>query len=159
MKKAFTHYRTLTILAIVVGLVGSACSSNQAACEAGQSLESSINELSGLVGVEDPEQLMRFVDEDIHRPVGELLDLESAIDAAQGDLDVLVEAAPDAAADEVDALEQAMDDLTDAISELINEFRNSSFNTDFNNAEAAQDANQGVATAAQAVYDTLTDCS
>jgi len=142
------RFRMLFPLFAAIALVAAACGDGASAqekyCEAGQSLESSVNALSGAVGVDDVGQVMDLVAER-----GD--DLESAIDAVRGDLDALREAATDAAADEVDAFEQAMDDITDAFSELGGDVA-------LDNAVAAQDAVQRLGMAAQAVYGTLTDC-
>jgi hypothetical protein len=126
-------------------------------CEAGQSLESSINALVGLVGVDDARQALDLVTQSTSVTTMND-DLESAIDAVEDDLDALQETATDAAADEVDVVERAMGDLNDALSKLSSNLFTSSETADLDNAAAAQDAAQGVATAAQAVYGTLTDC-
>ena len=121
-------------------------STQEAYCEAGQTLESSVNSLSGLVvGDGTPGSVMDSVVEGRD-------DLDSALDAVKADLDALREAATDAAADEVDALKQAVDGLDEAFSELVGDLS-------VEKATAAQEAFQGVEAAAGAVTDALTDCS
>ncbi len=103
-------------------------------CAAGESFESSLDELTGL---------------DL---VAEGTDgLTAAVDQVQSDLGDLRDSASEAAADEVDALEQAVDDLTDAISTLGGDLTS-------DNATAVGTAIDNVATAAQSVRDTLSDC-
>ena len=147
--------RVLFIGIAVLGLVAAGCSddddgasSQETYCVAGQSLESSVNTLSGLIGVDEGEaavgQIMDAVVESSD-------DLDAALDAIEADLAALREAANEAAADEVDALDQAMDDLANALSELGSDL-------DLDKALAVQESAQGARTAAQAVYDTLTDC-
>jgi len=113
-------------------------------CEAGQSLESNVDTLSGLIGVEDPGQIMDLVVESSG-------DLESAVDAVEADLEALRDAANEAAADEVDALQEAMVGLNDAVSDLGDDLA-------VDNALATQESAQAAVTAAQAVYDTLSSC-
>jgi hypothetical protein len=147
--------RTMFVGFVVIALVATGCGDDDddgalaqlEYCDAGQSLESSVVALSGLFGVEDLDlgKVMDFVVEGSD-------EFESAIEAVENDLGALKEAATDVAADDVDALDQAMDDVDDALSEL-----GSDLSTE--NATAVQDAVQRVGTAAQAVYDTLTDCS
>ncbi|MGI9643030.1 MAG: hypothetical protein ACR2N9_09625 [Acidimicrobiia bacterium] len=127
--------------AVVLALVAFGCgddddgqSAQEKYCEAGQSLESSVNALTDLDLVAEGTD-----------------SLESAIDTIADEVDALQDAAADAAEDEVDALEDALDELDDAFSDLGDDI-----STD--NVGALQTAIQGVSTAAQGVYGTLTDC-
>lgn len=103
-------------------------------CDAGESLESSLDELADL---------------DL---VAEGTDgLTAAVDQVQSDLGDLRDSASDAAADEVSALEQSVDDLNGAISALGGDLTR-------DNATAVGTAIDNVAAAAQSVLDTLRDC-
>ena len=103
-------------------------------CAAGESLETSLDELADL---------------DL---VAEGTDgVTAAVDEVQSDLDDLRDSASDAAADEVGALEQAVDGLNDAISTLGGDLTS-------DNATAVSTAIENVAAAAQSVLDTLSDC-
>ncbi len=103
-------------------------------CAAGESFESSLDELAGL---------------DL---VAEGTDgLTAAVSQVQSDLGDLRDSASDAAADEVGALEQAVDGLTDAISTLGGDLTS-------DNATAVGTAIDNVSAAAQSVLDTLSDC-
>ena len=103
-------------------------------CAAGESFESSLDELAGL---------------DL---VAEGTDgLNAAVDQVQSNLDDLRDSASDAAADEVGALDQAVDGLTDAISTLGGDLTS-------DNATAVGTAIDNVSAAAQSVLDTLSDC-
>jgi len=103
-------------------------------CEAGQSLESSVAALGNL---------------DL---VAEGTDgLESALGAAEDDVNELRDTASDAAADDVSALQESLDNLESAISDLGGEVTSE-------NVSALSTAVQNVSTSAQAVYGTLSDC-
>ncbi len=103
-------------------------------CAAGESFESSLDELAGL---------------DL---VAEGTDgLNAAVDQVQSNLDDLRDSASDAAADEVGALEQAVDDLNESISTLGGDLTS-------DNASAVGTAIDNVSAAAQSVLDTLSDC-
>ena len=78
--------------------------------------------------------------------------LESALSAVQDDLGQLRDAATDAAADDVEELEDALDDFDSAVDELGGEI-----STD--NVAALTAAMRTVGSAAEGVYATLTDCS
>ena len=119
---------------VVAGCGGDDESAQDRYCAAGESLESSLDELTGL---------------DL---VAEGTDgLTAAVDEVQSDLDDLRDSASEAAADEVSALEQAVDDLSDAISTLGGDLTS-------DNASAVGTAIENVATAARSVRDTLSDC-
>ena len=127
--------------AIVIVLVLAGCgdsdgdtSSQEKYCEAGQSLESSVSGLTDLDLVAEGTN-----------------GLESALGAVQDDLAQLLDAATDAAADEVAALEQSVDDLDSALADLGGEI-----STD--NVSTLSAAVQSVGSAATGVFGTLTDC-
>jgi uncharacterized protein YoxC len=103
-------------------------------CEAGESLRTSVAALA-----------------DLDLIAGGTDGLTAAVDAVEDDVNDLRDNASDAAADEVDALEQSVDDLESAFSDLAGEISTE-------NASALAAAVQNVGAAAQAVYDTLTDC-
>lgn len=103
-------------------------------CQAGASLEESVTALGGV------DLLAEGTD-----------GLESALDAVGDDLSTMRDTASDAASDEVDALEQSVDDLESAISDLGGEITSE-------NVSGLTTAVQSVGTAAQGVYDTLSDC-
>ncbi|KHL17837.1 UNVERIFIED_CONTAM: hypothetical protein LK11_09620 [Mumia flava] len=77
--------------------------------------------------------------------------LESAVDAVGEDVSTLKDTAGDAASDEVDALSDSIDDLKSAIGDAGDQLSSES-------VSAVSDAVSSVATSAQAVEDTLTDC-
>ena len=103
-------------------------------CEAGASLESSVNELLNLDVIAEGTS-----------------GVETAVDAVEEDVDELRDSATDAAADEVDALSNALSDLGDALSAAGGELTS-------DNATAVVDAIGAVQAAATDVYATLTDC-
>ena len=103
-------------------------------CEAGQSLESSAGALL-----------------DLDLVAKGTSGLEDAINAVEEDLDGLRDSASEAAADEVDALEQSVKDLDSALSDVGGDIS-------ADNVGALQTAVQNVATAVQGVNNTLTDC-
>lgn len=109
-------------------------SSQETYCEAGESLESSVAALVNL---------------DL---IAEGTDgLNAALDSVEGDLEELRDAASDAAADEVDALRGSVEELESSISTLGGEIT-------LENVSALGTAVENVATSAQGVYTTLTDC-
>jgi hypothetical protein len=148
--------RVLFVGIAVLGLLAAGCSdadddgasSQESYCEAGQSLESSVNALSGLIGVDEGEEAVGQIMDAV---VESSDDLDAAVDAIEADVSALREAASEAAADDVDALDQAMDDLANVLSDLGSDL-------DLDKALAVQESAQGARAAAQAVYDTLTDC-
>jgi hypothetical protein len=77
-------------------------SSHETYCVAGQSLESSVNTLSGLIGVDEGEEAVGQI---MDAAVEFSDDLDAAVGAIEADLAALREAADEAAADEVDALD------------------------------------------------------
>lgn len=103
-------------------------------CEAGASLESSVNELLNLDVIAEGTS-----------------GVETAVDAVEEDVDELRDSATDAAADEVDALSNALSDLGDALSAAGGELTS-------DNATAVVDAIGAVQAASTDVYATLTDC-
>ena len=103
-------------------------------CAAGESLESSLDELASL------DLVAAGTD-----------GLTAAVDEVHSDLDELRDAASDAAADEVGALEQAVDGLDEAISTLGGDLTS-------DNATAVGTAIDNVSAAAQSVRSTLSDC-
>jgi hypothetical protein len=103
-------------------------------CEAGESLETSVDSLINL------DLLAEGTD-----------GLESAVDDVKGDVSELRDTATDASSDDVSALEQSVDDLGSAVSDLGGEITSV-------NVETVSIAAQNVGTAAQAVYGTLSDC-
>lgn len=125
----------LTVLLLVgCGDDGDEGSAQDRYCDAGQSLEDSIRSLSDL---------------DL---VAEGTDgLESAIGAVRDDLTTLRDTATDATADDVESLSESVDELRNTLSDLGDEIS-------AGNVSALRDAIRSVGSAAQAVYDTLTDC-
>ena len=128
----------VAMLASVLVVAGCGSDDDESAqdqyCAAGESLETSLDELADL---------------DL---VAEGTDgVTAAVDQVQSDLDDLRDSASDAAADEVGALEQAVDGLNDAISTLGGDLTS-------DNASAVGSAIEDVAAAAQSVLDTLSDC-
>ena len=126
-------------LAGAMGLCAVACSDDDQSaqeryCEAGASLESSVNELLNLDVIAEGTSGM-----------------ETAVDAVEEDVDELRDSATDAAADDVDALSNALSDLGDALSAAGGELTS-------DNATAVVDAISAVQAAATDVYATLTDC-
>lgn len=103
-------------------------------CAAGEQLEASITDLASLDLIAEGTN-----------------GLESAVDAVDEDLSALADAASEAAADEIDALEQSLSALDSALSGLAGEIS-------AENVEALTAAVQAVGTSAQAVYGTLSDC-
>jgi hypothetical protein len=103
-------------------------------CDAGESLQSSVNALVDLDVVAEGTN-----------------GVEAAVGQVADDVDELRSSASDAAAEEVDALETAVDDLGDSLSDLSGELTQE-------NATAVVDAISAVSNAAGAVYDTLSDC-
>jgi archaellum component FlaC len=132
--------RWIFAAALVGGLSLAACGSDddQSAqekyCEAGQSLESSAAALLDLDLITQGTS-----------------GLEDAVDEVEKDVDALRDSATEAAADEVDALEQSVKDLDSALSDVSGDI-----STD--NVAALQTAVQSVATAFQGLNSTLTDC-
>lgn len=119
---------------VVAGCGSDGESAQDQYCAAGESLETSLDELADL---------------DL---VAEGTDgLTAAVDQVRSDLADLRDSASDAAADEVGALEQAVDDLNDAISALGGELTS-------DNASSVGAAIENVAAATQSVLDTLSDC-
>ena len=119
---------------VVAGCGSDGESAQDQYCAAGESLETSLDELADL---------------DL---VAEGTDgLTAAVDQVRSDLADLRDSASDAAADEVGALEQAVDGLNDAISALGGELTS-------DNASAVGAAIENVAVATQSVLDTLSDC-
>jgi hypothetical protein len=103
-------------------------------CEAGASLEASVDAL---------------LDLDL---VAEGTDgLESALGAVETNVNELGETATDAAADDVNALQQSIDGLEGAVSDLGAEISSE-------NVAGIQSALQGVGDDAQSVLTTLSDC-
>lgn len=119
---------------VVAGCGSDGESAQDQYCAAGESLETSLDELADL---------------DL---VAEGTDgLTAAVDQVRSDLADLRDSASDAAADEVGALEQAVDGLNDAISALGGELTS-------DNASSVGAAIENVAAATQSVLDTLSDC-
>ncbi len=134
-RSAIGHAAAAALLAIVV-LPG--CGDDESAqdryCDAGESLRASIDSLANL---------------DL---VAEGTDgLDSAVGQVRDDLGELRDVASDAAADEVGALQQAVDDLEEAISTLGGEITSE-------NVSAVDTAVRSVGSEAEAVYATLADC-
>ena len=134
-RSAIGHAAAAALLAIVV-LPG--CGDDESAqdryCDAGESLRASIDSLANL---------------DL---VAEGTDgLDSAVGQVRDDLGELRDVASDAAADEVGALQQAVDDLEEAISTLGGEITSE-------NVSAVGTAVRSVGSEAEAVYATLADC-
>lgn len=103
-------------------------------CAAGESLRSSLDELA-----------------DLDLVAGGTDGLTAAVDDVQSDLGDLRDSATEAADDEVGALEQAVDDLSDAISALGGDLTR-------DNVAGVGTAIGNVVAAAQSVLDTLGDC-
>lgn len=138
MRRAGLRAAAVAMLTGVLVVAGCGSDDDESAqdryCAAGESLETSLDELADL---------------DL---VAEGTDgLTAAVDQVQSDLADLRDSASDAAADEVSALEQAVDDLNDAISALDGDLTS-------DNASSVGAAIENVATAAQSVRDTLSDC-
>ena len=126
-------------LVVGIGLLAGCGSDDDASaqekyCEAGQTLESSVAALANLdlVG-------------------GGTDGLESALETVKDAANDLGDSATDAADDEVSALEESVEALDDAISDLGGDISTE-------NASTVATAVENVATSAQAVYGTLTDC-
>jgi archaellum component FlaC len=132
--------RFIFATALAAGLLLAACGSDddQSAqekyCEAGQSLQSSTAALFDLDLIAQGTS-----------------GLEDAVNAVEKDVDALQDSATEAAADEVDALEQSVKDLDSALSDV-------SGDISADNVAALETAVQSVATAAQGLTSTLTDC-
>ena len=77
--------------------------------------------------------------------------LEAQLEAIDEDLTALADAASEAAADEVDALEAAVSDLETAVSAVSGDLTSE-------NVSTLSSSISSVVTAAQGVYDTLSDC-
>ena len=128
------------VLADAVALGAAACSDDddksaqERYCEAGASLESSVNALSNVDVIAEGANGM-----------------ETAVDAVEDDANELRDSATDAAADEVDALNDALGDLGDALGAAGDDLTS-------DNATAVVDAIGGVQTAANGVYATPSDC-
>ena len=103
-------------------------------CEAGASLRESVASLTSLDLVAEGTS-----------------GLETAIDSVKGDLGQLRDAAGESSATEVDAFEGSVDELEGAFSDLGGDIS-------VENASAVAAAVQSVASSAQAVYETLSDC-
>ena len=103
-------------------------------CDAGESLRSSVSSLASLDLIAEGTN-----------------GLTSALETVDADVDELRAAASDTAEDEVEALDTAVGALGDAISGLAGEIS-------AENATTLATAVQNVATSAEAVYATLTDC-
>ena len=132
--------RWIFATALVAALSLAACGSDddtsaqEKYCEAGQSLESSAAALL-----------------DLDLVAKGTSGLEDAINAVEEDLDALRGSATEAAADEVDALEQSVKDLDSELSDVGGDIS-------ADNVAALQTAVQNVATAFQGLNNTLTDC-
>ena len=126
-------------LAGAVALGAAACSDDDQSaqeryCEAGASLESSVNALLNVDVIAEGAN-----------------GVESAVDAVKDDADELGDSATDAAADEADALDDALSDLGDALGAAGDDLTS-------DNAAAVVDAISAVQSAATGVYATLSDC-
>lgn len=77
--------------------------------------------------------------------------LEAALGAVEDDLSTLAETASETASGEVSALEESAQDLESALEGLAGDITG-------DNVSALATAVESLATSAQAVYDTLTDC-
>ena len=113
---------------------GEATSSQEAYCAAGDELRASMSSLVDLDVLAEGTN-----------------GIQDAASTVANDLDELRAAADDAAADEVATLQEAVEDVTDALSELGNDLT-------VDNAGAVIDAIENAASAANAVFDTLSDC-
>ena len=128
------------VLAGAVALGAAACSDDddksaqERYCEAGVSLESSVNALSNVDVIAEGAN-----------------GVETAVDAVEDDVNELRDSATDAAADEVDALNDALGDLGDALGAAGDDLTS-------DNATAVVDAIGALQTAANGVYATLSDC-
>lgn len=128
--------------ALVVSLLAltmlTACGDDESAqdryCDAGESLRSSIGELT-----------------DVDLLAGGTDALDEAIGQVSDDVDELRDAAGDAAEDDVAALDSAVDALRGSLSDLGGELTSE-------NASAVGAAITDVVEAARAVFDTLGDC-
>lgn len=103
-------------------------------CAAGESLRSSLDELAELDLIAEGTDA-----------------LTAALDGVRNDIDGLRESASDAAADDVAALEESVDDLSEAISTLGGDLTRE-------NATVLGTAIESVIAAAGSVFDTLRDC-
>ena len=127
-------------LAVVVAVGGlAACSDDDKSaqekyCEAGASLESSVNALLNLDVIAEGTN-----------------GVESAVNSVEDDVNELRDTATDAAADEVTTLDDALGGLGSALSAAGGDLT-------AENASAVIDAISAVQTAATGVYSTLTDC-
>jgi hypothetical protein len=124
--------------AVALGMAACSDDDDQSAqekyCEAGASLESSVNALLNVDVVAEGAN-----------------GVEAAADTVKNDADELSDSASDAAADDVDALEDALSSLGDALSDAGDDLTS-------DNASAVVAAVGAVQTAASAVYATLSDC-
>jgi hypothetical protein len=109
-------------------------SAQETYCAAGDELRTSLDELVSLDLIADGKNA-----------------LDEAVDGVTTAADDLRESASDAASEEVDALEAALQSMSDAITDLGDELS-------VDNTTAIGTAIGEVATAAQAVFETLTDC-
>ena len=130
--------RSAALVTVLGAAALTACGSDENAqdayCDAGDAVRSSLASLTDL---------------DL---VAEGTDgLNSAVDEVRDDLNELSDTATDAAADEVSALDDSVAALEDAISDL-----SGGVSTD--DAAALGTAIQSIGTAAQDVYETLSDC-
>ena len=128
-------------LAGAVALSAAACSDDdddksaqERYCEAGASLESSVNALSNVDVIAEGAN-----------------GVDTAVDGVKDDVNELRDSATDAAADEVDALNDALSDLGDALGAAGDDLTS-------DNATDVVDAIGAVQTAANGVYATLSDC-
>lgn len=103
-------------------------------CEAGASLQSSVEALTNIDLISEGTS-----------------GLEDALNAVTDDLSTLRDTADSAAEPEVEALTDSVDELQSSVSDLGGEIS-------ADNATALAAAVQSVGSAAQAVYDTLSDC-
>jgi len=127
-------FAAAAVVAVVLVGCGDDESAQDAYCEAGESLGSSVTALTDLDLISEGTS-----------------GLEAALDDVEADLGELSDSAADAAADEVDALEQAVDGLGTAISDLGGEIS-------ADNLGALQTAVQAIGSAVQGLADTLSDC-